>query len=226
MITPLQPREFFTGLWRGQGELCMRGILRWLVRNQQVRYQGRTTWLSEKVWIAAEEFHLSGAGAVTRTTFLQWVAPLRLHMTCDDVPGGADILLHERGFRFAPYLFRSPLAGGHLTVRCRDEVRLDEDGALHDEIRMSYVGIHLATMSMRIEIDRSLHERAAGDAWVPETVAIDASHAQAPRRPQARREIGAGRSPRSRAGPRIGLPKVTADLLPKPERSRSTQEEL
>jgi hypothetical protein len=155
MITPLHPKEFFAGIWLGKGEFRLRSFLHWLVPNQTVEYQGRTTWLSDTLWMATEEFRLSHAGASRRTTFLRIVGPGRLHMTCDDVPGGADILLHDHGFRFTPYLFRSPFAGGYLLVKCLDEARLDENGVLHDEIKMYYAGIHLATMTMAIVIDRS-----------------------------------------------------------------------
>jgi hypothetical protein len=154
MITPLQPRQFFTGMWSGKGELRPRSVLAWVMGVQGVAYQGRTTWLSETVWMAEELFTLSRTGPVTRTTFLRIVAPDRLHMTCDDVPGGAEILLRTDGFHFSPYLFRSAIAGGHLTVRCLDQARLDERGVLHDEIRMYYSGIQLATLSMTITIDR------------------------------------------------------------------------
>jgi len=155
MITPLHPEEFFTGIWLGKGEFCLRSFLHWFVPNQAVEYQGWTTWLSDTLWMATEEFRRSHAGASQRTTFLRIVGPGRLHMTCDDVPGGADILLHDHGFQFTPYLFRSPFAGRYLLVKCLDEAHLDENGVLHDEVKMYYAGIHLATMTMAIVIDRS-----------------------------------------------------------------------
>ena len=155
MITPLQPKEFFTGLWLGKGEFRLHSVLHWFVPDQHVEYQGRTTWLSDKLWVASEEFRLSHAGPFSRTTFIRILGPERLHMTCDDVPGGADILLHEQGFQFTPYLFRSPIAGSHLLVKCIDEAQLDEYGVLHDKIMMYYAGLHLATMTMAIVIDRN-----------------------------------------------------------------------
>jgi hypothetical protein len=85
-------------------------------------------------------------------------------MTCDDVPGGADILLHERGFRFTPYLFRTPVARRHMLVRCIDEASLDDQGILHDTIKMHDAGIHLTTMTMAIVIERGPSTRASGAA--------------------------------------------------------------
>ncbi len=154
MITPLQPGEFFTGVWHGTGEFRLHSILHWFVPDQHVEYQGQTTWLSDTLWMATEEFRLSRAGPTSRITYIQIIGPERLHMTCDDIPGGADILLHDRGFKLTPYLFRSPFAGRYLTVKCFDEAELDEKGILHDHIKMYYVGIHLASMTMSINIDR------------------------------------------------------------------------
>jgi len=164
MITPLQPDRFFTGLWTGRGEFRLHSILRLFVRDQTVDYRGSTTWLSDRLWMATEQFQLSQARLKARTTFLQIVGPGRLHMTCDDVPGGADVLLHDRGFRFTPYVFRSPFAGGHLLVRCMDEAQLDEQGVLHDEIKMFCAGVHLATMTMAIVIDRGTPASLSGAA--------------------------------------------------------------
>jgi hypothetical protein len=49
-----------------------------------------------------------------------------------------------------------------MVVKCIDEARLDEDGVLHDKIQMYYAGIHLATMTMAVVIDRSPNPDAAG----------------------------------------------------------------
>jgi hypothetical protein len=155
MLTPLQIRDFFTGVWTGMGEFCLHSVLRLFVPNQAVRYQGQTTWLSDTLWKATERFTLSQEGSIHRTTYIQIIEDDRLHMTCDDIPGGADIILHEKGFRFTPYLFRSPFAGKHITVKCLDEAILDEQGELHDQIKMYYGGIQLASLNLFITIDRS-----------------------------------------------------------------------
>ncbi len=121
-----------------------------------VEYQGQTTWLTDTMWMAVEKFQLHQAGPTSRITYIHIIGPERLHMTCDDIPGGADMLLHNGGFKFTPYLFRTPFAGRYLTVRCHDEALLDKDGVLHDHIKMVYAGIQLATMSMSITIKRPL----------------------------------------------------------------------
>ena len=139
----------------GKGEFRLHSILRWLVPDQDVAYQGRTTRPSDTLWIVTEETGLSLAGPIPRATYVRILGPERLHMTCDDIPGGADILLDGRGFKFTPYRFRSSFGGGHVTVRCIDEAQLDAHGVLHDKIKMSFAGIHMATLTMAITIDRS-----------------------------------------------------------------------
>jgi hypothetical protein len=58
MITPLQPEKFFTGQWTGKGEFRMHSLMRLLVPDQTIRYKGYTTWLTDELWMATEEFLL------------------------------------------------------------------------------------------------------------------------------------------------------------------------
>jgi hypothetical protein len=80
--------------------------------------------------------------------FCELVAPDRIHCTADDMPLGADILLHERGYRFTPYYALGARRDGGRAYRvwCRDECWLDEGGFLHDAITMYYWGFPVATM--------------------------------------------------------------------------------
>ena len=80
--------------------------------------------------------------------FCQLVAPGRIHCTADDMPLGADNLLHDRGFRFAPYYaLGAHRDGGRLyPLRCRDECRLDDGGFLHDTIIMYSWGFPVVTL--------------------------------------------------------------------------------
>ncbi len=122
MISPLEPTKFFKGIWTGKGEFRPRSLLRLFIPDQAVEYRGITIWLTDTLWMAQEEFRLSVAGRSSRMTFMSIIGPGRLHMTSDDVPGGADILLSDTGFRFTPYLFRSRLGRGYIVARCLDEV--------------------------------------------------------------------------------------------------------
>jgi hypothetical protein len=112
MITPLQPRAFFKGFWQGKGEFRLHSILHWFIPDQQVEYQGTTTWLSDSLWMASEEFRLSQVGPTSRVTYIQIIGPDRLHMTSDDIPGGADIHPMHVGLGSHPISFEPHLRAG------------------------------------------------------------------------------------------------------------------
>jgi hypothetical protein len=80
------------------------------------------------------------------------VAPDRIETTADDMPGGTQVHLEERGFRFRPYLLVVPLGRLRLRVRCRDRCWLDDDDVLHDKIEMRFLGVRIARITMRLTL--------------------------------------------------------------------------
>jgi len=159
MITPLQTKRFFSGVWLGKGKFRLHSILHWLIPDQTIEYKGQTQWLTDDLWISNEVFKLSHSGESHRRTNIHIIEPKRLHSTCDDILGGADIILSEKGFRFTPYLFRSPFGRSYLLVKCIDSAEIDKNGIVHDTIKMYYHGFHLATMTMEIKIDRTIESK-------------------------------------------------------------------
>jgi hypothetical protein len=151
-VTPLQPKEFFTGKWKGEGELSPHPLLRWLMPKEQIRFLSQAIWLSDTIWMVKERFEFSSRNVISRTMFVEIVGPDRLHVTADDIPLGADIILHEKGFRFTPYYIWSHYRGKRWRLRCIDENLIDEGGIIHDTIRMFYFGFPVATM--RLTVDR------------------------------------------------------------------------
>jgi hypothetical protein len=150
MITPLNPREFFTGKWIGNGIFQLHGIFQLLIPDQSIEYIGQTKWITDEFWISIEEFKLSQSGSTNRTTYIQRTGEKSLHTTCDDIVGGADIHLRENGFSHNPCYFRSPMGKGFIVVKCIDNAMLNENGILHDQIKMYYAGLHIATTNIEI----------------------------------------------------------------------------
>ena len=150
MVSPLQYRQFFAGIWKGEGELLPHPLLRWAVRKESITFESSTTWLSDTVWMLNESFVFSSTGTISRTMFVQMVAPDRLHVTADDMPLGSDITLSEDGFRFAPYTIRSRHRGISITLRCFDDNVIHPDGTIHDTINMYFLGLHVATMNLTV----------------------------------------------------------------------------
>lgn len=78
--------------------------------------------------------------------FCELVAPDRVHVTADDMPRGADIMLSELGFRFTPYDALVDYRGFRFRVRCLDENAIDEQGFVHGRIKMCFLGLPVVTM--------------------------------------------------------------------------------
>ena len=115
---------------------------------ERIRFWSEAIWLSERIWIVKDRFELPSGRVVERRMFAELVASDRIHVTADDMPGGADILLPERGFRFTPYYALVPYGGRLYRLRCLDECCLDEAGFLHDTVRMYFWGLPVATMRL------------------------------------------------------------------------------
>jgi hypothetical protein len=156
MVTPLQPKEFFQGVWTGAGELRPRPWARPFVPRQGVRLTSEAEWLTDTVWVVRDRFEFSTGQVLRRRMYAELVAPDRVHVTADDLPLGTDILLREDGFFFLPYDALAPFAGRHVKLHCRDECRLDRDGCVHDTIEMSFRGVPVATLRIGpIRIERA-----------------------------------------------------------------------
>ena len=153
-MTPLQPRDFFSGTWQGDGELLPHPLLRWFQRRDTIRFSSSTEWLSDTVWIVRDRMEYGSGEVIDRTMFAQLVAPDRIHVTADDMPLGADIHLHERGFRFTPYLAWSEYKGRRFRLKCFDDNVLDDEGLIHDTIRLYWYGLPVATIRMHIRVER------------------------------------------------------------------------
>jgi hypothetical protein len=153
-VTPLRPQEFFRGVWEGDGEVLPHVALRWLIPREAVRFSSRTQWLSDTVWIVEDRLSCASGDVSERTMFARLVAPDRIHVTADDMPLGADIHLREDGFRFTPYLIWTRYRGRRVRLKCFDDNVLADGGSIHDTIRMRWYGLPVATMRLRIQVER------------------------------------------------------------------------
>jgi len=146
MLTPLQPREFFQGTWKGRGELIPAFYMRFFARRESFDFSSKSERITENIWVVYDSLHFDSGWKIDRKMFSELVAPDRLHVTADDMPGGADIFLHEHGFRFSPYHVLGYYRGRTWKMRFTDECILDDDGFIHDDIKMHFLGIRVAEM--------------------------------------------------------------------------------
>ncbi len=153
-ITPLEPRKFFSGIWRGEGELIPSRLNSLFIPKEQIRFQSRPIWLSETTWRVEESFEFSSGKTIRRKMFAELVADDKVHITADDMPQGADIFLYEKGFSFTPYYILGDFGGRKWKLRCLDENKIDDDEIVHDKIEMFYFGVRVAEMRLTVTIER------------------------------------------------------------------------
>lgn len=168
MVTPLRPKQFFQGVWSGDGELIIHRLLRWFAPNQRLRMTSEAAWLSDRMWVVRDRFEFSSGRVMERKMFAELTAPDRIHVTADDMPLGADILLHESGFRFTPYYTIATHRGFTFRLRCWDENTIDHDGFIHDLVRMYVYGFPVATMRIgpvTRHVSDPSHQRLDGPAY-------------------------------------------------------------
>ena len=157
MVTPLEPKAFFRGTWTGTGELLTHPLVRWFAPRERLTMTSEAVWLSETVWLVNDRFEFSSGRVITRKMFAELVAPDRIHVTADDMPLGADILLSETGFRFTPYDVLVRHRGFTIRLHCVDENVIGPDGSIQDRVRMFFWGVPVAVMRIG-PIDRHVGE--------------------------------------------------------------------
>jgi hypothetical protein len=154
MSNPLQVREFFSGAWSGTGELIPSWWLRWFCPRESIRFSSETVWLTDIIWVVRDRFEFSSGRVLERKMFCELTAQDRIHVTADDMPSGADIVLTQNGFAFTPYRALAAYRRSRFEFRCFDECRLDADGRVHDRIRMSWHSVPVGQIRLG-PIDRS-----------------------------------------------------------------------
>lgn len=150
--TPLEPQRFFAAAWEGEGEF---EPARWLARlpvPRRLRFRSFTTMLSDDFWVVHDETRWDDGRVDRRDGLCRRLGPDRLRLTYDDMLGGTEVRLHERGYDLLPYTLLAPMAPlpFRVPVRCRDTCSLTSDGTLVDIIEMSVLGVPIGRQVMRL----------------------------------------------------------------------------
>ena len=150
---PIDPRRVFSGTWRGTGELIPHGLARLVLRREAVRLTGSGEWLTPTLWRVRERFELASGWSFERRMFMELVAPDRVRATADDIPLGADVLLTSDGFRFLRFRSWLVYRGVRFRLGCESEARFDASGALIGEVRLDFLRMPAATLTLAIARD-------------------------------------------------------------------------
>jgi uncharacterized protein DUF3833 len=144
-LSPLRPREFFSRPWAGGGELIPR-----LMGARRFRFRSRCDFLGDEEWIVHDTMEFEDGKTSQRTMRARLVAPDRVEVTADDMPGGTELQLEERGFRFRPYVLKVPVGPLRIRMRCSDRCWLDDADVLHDEIELRVLRVPIGQITMRL----------------------------------------------------------------------------
>jgi hypothetical protein len=152
--TPLEPRTFFRGIWRGEGQVTFHGLLGLFVPHISLHYQGTTNWLSETTWQVCDRLMFAWGQVIEMQLVAEIMGQRCIHITSSVMPGGAAILLSKDRFDFTPYIIRFKRWRIPLPLRCLDTNRLSPSGMIIDTIKLLWLGFHIATMQIWITVDR------------------------------------------------------------------------
>lgn len=89
---------------------------------------------------------------LARTMTGELVAPNRILFAADDLPEGAELVLENRGIRFAPYvLIVAPRPGARrFRFRCADESTIAPDGRILDVIHLRWHALPAAVIRIHV----------------------------------------------------------------------------
>ena len=146
---PLRPREFFGGTWTGEGQLLLLPALVWRRFSPRFRASRDVTWLSDEAFVVEDRAEFGKGHREVRRRFCELVAPDRFRVTSTDLIEPTEVWIDENGFRVAPYRVRVPYGPVGITLRCRDELRLEADRTLVDEIEMRFLGVPVVRVVVR-----------------------------------------------------------------------------
>ena len=146
-VIPVRPRDFFGRAWEGDGELVIWPPLLWRRSPRPFRFHREITWESDEVWIVEDRVDYRDGERYVRRMVAELAGPDRVHVTADDMPGGAELHLEEGGYRVSPYRLVMPVGPLRFTLRPRDEVRRGgSEGALDWTIRFSWLGLPVSRL--------------------------------------------------------------------------------
>jgi hypothetical protein len=154
-LAPLRPREFFEGAWGGEGELVPWPFFVW--RRFPLRFHARRefTWLTDEAWLMDDVATFRSGWIDHRRRFFHLQPPDRIHVSADDAPDGADLVLEEGGYRIRPYKFLVSVGPLRFSLNCREEHRLEPDGTIVDTMRLRWYGLRVARITIRARPERT-----------------------------------------------------------------------
>jgi hypothetical membrane protein len=149
LAAPLRPRDFFGSSWAGEGVAL--GVPASLSRPFAPRFtlSRSTTWISDDVGIVHDRAVLARGRVEERVRYARFIDASHIHVTADDLPDGADIVIDDHGYRIAPYRVLAPIGPLRLILTTHDQATVERDGTLRYVCRLRWHGLPVARLEMR-----------------------------------------------------------------------------
>jgi hypothetical protein len=146
-LIPMRPRDFFGRAWAGRGELTFWPYRLWQRAPRRFELRREVDWVTDQVWLVRDVVRFDDGEVEAHDMVARLDGPDRVHVMGDDVPGGTDLLLDQRGYRMTPYRFTVPVGPLRFALRPRDEVRMvGDDGALEWTVHFRWLGLPMARL--------------------------------------------------------------------------------
>jgi hypothetical protein len=147
----LDLRELFAQPWEGEGKVERPWWLRWLPMPVTFRFRSEIANVHGDAWDVLDTTTFPDGAVQRRWMHARQITPDRVKLVADDMPNGAEVRVHDRGFEFTPYLIRVRVGGPlHVPVRHLDTVRLADDGEMIDTIELRVLGVRVGDVTMRL----------------------------------------------------------------------------
>jgi hypothetical protein len=148
---PLDLREVFSRPWEGEATISKPWWLRWFPVPSRFRFRTEVANVTPAGWDIHDTTSFPGGATTRRTMRCEPIGRGRLRLSAGDMPGGAEITVTPDGFRFTPYTIATPVLGRiRVPLRYLDEVRLETETSLLDTIEIHFLGVRVATITMRL----------------------------------------------------------------------------
>lgn len=150
--------KLFSEPWEGDGELWRPAWLRPLPLPNTFKFRSEILNAATDSWDVLDTTTFPDGSIQQRRMHCRQLDPQRLQLSADDMPGGAEVHPRNDGFDFTPYVIRTPVVGRlRLPLRHVDTVQLKPDGTLLDTIELSFLGLRVGKVTIRLH-------RASADA--------------------------------------------------------------
>jgi hypothetical protein len=149
----LDLRELFAHPWEGEGSVWLPLWLRWMPVPRTFRFRTEMANVTGNAWDVIDTTTYPNGNVERRRMRAHQTSPTQISLEADDMPQGAQNHLRADGFDFEPYLLRVKVLGRlRLPLRCRDQVRVTEDGkTLVDSLEMRLLGILVGRAKIRLK---------------------------------------------------------------------------